>query len=272
MKEEVSEQEEIREIVRDRYGKIAREGEGGCSGGKGSCCMPAGGGKAESLSEIMGYSAEDLEQIPEGADLGLGCGAPLQEARIVKGMTVLDLGSGAGIDVFLAARLVGENGFVIGVDMTPDMIVRSRKCALKSGVKNAQFRLGEIEHLPVADSSVDLVISNCVINLSPEKDKVFAEVYRVLRPGGRMVFSDVIARYDFPDEIRYNADLYSGCMAGAQTAHAIETMMQNAGFEGGRVEPREEGQRAIDSWSRGTEMSDRIFSGVISGKKPEGAL
>lgn len=269
-KSDAEEGEEIRVIVRDRYGKIAREGD--CFEEKGSCCRPAGGGGAESLSEVLGYSAEELKQLPEGADLGLGCGAPLLAAKIEKGMTVLDLGSGAGIDVFLAARLVGEAGFAIGVDMTSEMVVRARKSARDNGIKNAEFRLGEIEHLPVADSSVDLVISNCVVNLSPEKEKVFAEAYRVLRPGGQMVLSDIVARYAFPDKIRGDIDLYCGCMAGAQTAHALEAMMQKAGFEGGRIDPREKVRRAIDSWAPCEEISDRIYSALISAKKPDKSL
>ena len=185
---------DVREVVRERYGKIARDmGGEGCCTPRSSCC--SSGEKLEGLSLKLGYSPEELQSLPEGADLGLGCGAPLREACVGEEMTVLDLGSGAGIDVFMVGRLVGKNGRAIGVDMTPEMVSRARKGARDGNSKNVEFRLGEIENLPVADASVDIIISNCVVNLSPDKARVFSEAFRVLRPGGRMVILFCIQKY-----------------------------------------------------------------------------
>ena len=261
---------DVREVVRERYGKIARDMEAeGCCALRSSCC--SSGEKAGGLSLKLGYSPEELQSLPEGADLGLGCGAPLREARVEEGMTVLDLGSGAGIDVFMVGRLVGKNGRAIGVDMTPEMISRARKGAREGDLKNVEFRLGEIENLPVADASVDVVISNCVVNLSPDKARVFLEVFRVLRPGGRMVISDVVARFELPDEVRKNSELYSGCMAGAQTPEVIERLMKSAGFQEVKIDVREESRSFITSWAPGSNMADCVVSAVVSGQKPSEA-
>ncbi|MCL4485497.1 MAG: arsenite methyltransferase [Nitrospirae bacterium] len=254
---------EIRERVRARYGEIARKGSGCCAG---SSC----GETPETLSLMMGYTRDETEAVPVGADLGLGCGAPLAMAVLRKGMTVLDLGSGAGFDVFLAARDVGEEGRVIGVDMTPEMISRARANARTGGFKNVEFRLGEIEHLPVADSSVDVVISNCVLNLSPDKPQVLSEVFRVLKPGGRIVLSDVVARFALPEEIRQNPDLYAGCMAGAETTECLEEILHSLGFEEIRISSKDESRTLIASWAPGAQIENYVISAMIEGKKPEG--
>ena len=213
--------EQTREVVREKYGEMARTGSSCCGGG--SC------GSIMTLSEI-GYSPEQAAAIPEGSNLGLGCGNPLAFAAVKPGETVLDLGSGAGIDAFLAAREVGETGFVIGVDMTHDMLQRARANAAKVGAKNVEFRLGEIEHLPVADASVDVIISNCVINLSPHKDQVFREALRVLKPGGRMLISDLVWLKPVSDEIRTSVEALVGCVAGASLKDEFLELIRGAGF------------------------------------------
>jgi len=218
---------DIRVTVREQYGALA-EGKDGCCGSTGcGCAEPA----RSALSDI-GYTPEQAAAIPEGADLGLGCGNPLAHAAVKRGETVLDLGSGAGIDAFLAAREVGPEGRVIGVDMTPAMLDRARANAAKAGYANVEFRLGEIEHLPVADGTVDLVISNCVVNLSPQKDQVFREAYRVLKPGGRMLVSDLVLERSLPKEIKESIEAYVGCIAGASLKEDYLRFIREAGFEG----------------------------------------
>jgi SAM-dependent methyltransferase len=206
--ETIVKEEDIRRAVRDRYGSIAREGGLGCG------CGPVedGGHDLVTLGHTVGYSAGELAVVPDGTNLGLGCGNPTALARLEEGETVLDLGSGAGFDCFLASREVGPEGRVIGVDMTPDMIERARKAAKAGGYDNVEFRLGEIEALPVADNSVDAVISNCVLNLSPARDRVFAEVLRVLRPGGRIMISDLISIHPTPQLLKENIDALVGCL------------------------------------------------------------
>ena len=251
----------IHDIVRERYGSIAKKGTGCCSGE--SC-----GGAPESLSLLMGYTRQEIDAVPEGADLGLGCGAPLGRAALESGMTVLDLGSGAGFDVFLAAREVGTSGRAIGVDMTPEMISKARNNALKGDFGNVEFRLGEIEHLPVADGTVDVVISNCVLNLSPDKRQVLSEVFRVLKPGGRVVISDVVRRGRLPEELREDPDLLTGCVAGAESVEYLEETLREAGFVEVRITPKEESRTLISSWSPGNKVEDWIVSAIIEGKKP----
>jgi SAM-dependent methyltransferase len=209
-----------REVVRERYGELAKAGASCCGGG--TCGEPT-------LAEI-GYSAEQAAAIPEGANLGLGCGNPLAYAAVRPGETVLDLGSGAGIDAFLAAREVGPSGRAIGVDMTPAMIERARANAAKGGFTNVEFRLGEIEHLPLADASVDVIISNCVINLSPEKAQVFGEALRVLKPGGRLLVSDLVWLAPPPPEIRDSVEALVGCLAGASLREEYLDLIRGAGF------------------------------------------
>lgn len=224
-KERESDEIRIRKIVRDGYAKVAK-GEGSCCGPSSACCSSS---TAESISTDVGYSEEDLRAVPKGANLGLGCGNPLAHASLRKGETVLDLGAGAGFDCFLAALKVGKTGRVIGVDMTPEMVEKARENAKSWKLANVEFRLGEIEKLPVEDSSVDIVISNCVINLSPDKGKVFKEVFRVLKPGGRLIVSDVVLLKELPEAIRDSVSAYVGCISGA----VLEQDYYNAIWEGG---------------------------------------
>jgi len=222
---------DIRETVRERYGKVAETSPGephGCCGGSCGC------GSTVTLEEL-GYSAEQRAAIPAGADLGLGCGNPLGHAAVKPGETVLDLGSGAGIDAFIASREVGPTGRVLGVDMTASMISRARGNAAKGGFTNVEFRLGEIENLPVADGTVDVVISNCVVNLSPDKPRVFRETLRALRPGGRVVLSDLVLVGPLPEAVRTSVEAYVGCIAGASAKDEYLTLMREAGFEGVEV-------------------------------------
>ena len=221
-------QEEIKKVVRERYASVAREG-GSCCAPKNSCCASAN--VAETLSKRVGYSDEDINSVPEGANLGLGCGNPVAIASLKEGETVLDLGSGAGFDCFLAVKKVGEFGKVIGVDMTPDMIDRARNNARKGNYTNVEFRLGEIENLPAADNSVDVVISNCVINLAPDKSRVFKEAFRVIRPGGRFMVSDIVLLKELPDPIRDSIEAYTGCIAGASKKDEYLKIIKNAGFK-----------------------------------------
>ncbi len=220
----MKESESIRKTVRERYGERAKAGTS-CCGTKSSCC-----GATQTISTKLGYSEQELGSIPQGADLGLGCGNPTALASLKTGEVVLDLGSGAGIDCFLASSLVGETGHVIGVDMTSAMIDRARKNARKNGIENVEFRLGEIEHLPVADGTVDAVISNCVVNLSPDKQQVFSEVYRALKPGGRMMISDIVQLKPLPEAILKSIEAYVGCIAGASLKQDYVSMIQAAGF------------------------------------------
>ena len=221
-------EEEIKKYVRERYARAADQGT--------SCCQPAtsccGGGKeTDVISKSIGYTDQDLKAVPEGANLGLGCGNPLALASLQEGETVLDLGSGAGFDCFLAARQVGEKGKVIGVDMTPEMLDKARGNAEKGDFTNVEFRLGEIENLPVADNQADIVISNCVINLSPAKERVFREAFRTLKPGGRLMVSDIVLLQELPKEIRNSVAAYTACVAGAETKESYLGAIRKAGFQ-----------------------------------------
>jgi len=222
---------DIKKHVRDRYARAAKESSSCCGPVSSPCC----GGKTEigqdQASQMVGYSAEELAAIPEDANLGLGCGNPTALAGLKPGQTVLDLGSGAGIDCFLAARRVGPTGRVIGVDMTPEMLDRARENARKNGSTNVEFRLGEIEHLPVADGTVDVIISNCVINLSTDKPRVFREAFRVLKPGGRVMVSDLALLKPLPGAIRASIDAYVACIAGALVKDDYLRAVREAGFE-----------------------------------------
>lgn len=223
--------QDIKKEVRERYGSIAREQGSSCCEPEGasSCC----GSVSEALLERgkrIGYSKQELEGVPEGANMGLGCGNPTAIASLAEGETVLDLGSGGGFDCFLAAKQVGKSGHVIGVDMTMDMVEKARSNAEKGGYKNVEFRLGELEHLPVADNSVDIIISNCVVNLVPDKDQVFRECLRVLKPGGRMMISDIVLNRELPEEIKNDVKAYTGCIAGASLKSDYLEKMKAAGF------------------------------------------
>jgi len=271
----------IRKHVRERYAGIAREG--------GSCCGPVAScnsdGTPEMLGRKIGYSEEEMKAVPLGANLGLGCGNPVALASLKKGETVLDLGSGAGFDCFLAARAVGPSGYVIGVDMTPEMLEKARDNARKGSYGNVEFRLGEIEHLPVADNSVDTVISNCVINLSTAKEKVFAEVYRVLKPGGRVMISDIVLSRDLPEELAGSLAAHAGCIAGAVRKDDYPRLLEHAGFrdvqivEESRFEVSEEELDAYAGSIAGNfnlsleavrEAAGAILSIRVSGTKWEG--
>jgi SAM-dependent methyltransferase len=219
---------EIKDFVKNRYGEIARIESCCCSS---SCC----GGNSLDIAQRIGYSEEDLGRIPPQASMGLGCGNPVALASLKEGETVLDLGSGAGMDVFLAASEVGEKGKVIGVDMTEEMVDRARKTALGHGFDNVEFRLGEIENLPVENDSIDVIISNCVINLAPDKGKVFNEAYRVLKSGGRLMVSDLVTEEELPQEVRESFDAWAGCIAGALPKGEYLDAIGRAGFEDVRI-------------------------------------
>ena len=264
---------EQREAVRGRYSTIARSGsEGGCCESRsasvsGNCCDD--GDTVASDTERLGYTTEEIGAVEAGANLGLSCGNPGALADLDRGETVCDLGSGAGFDCFLAAREVGAEGHVIGVDMTPEMVERARENREKNDAANVEFRLGEIEHLPVADESVDVVLSNCVINLSPAKAQVFAEAFRVLRPGGRLAVTDVVMTADIPEEFRADPESVSGCVAGAVTIDDLETMLAEAGFEDVAIEPKTESHEFIREWSAERDLSAYVVSATIEGRKPK---
>jgi len=221
--------EKIRKIVRESYAKVAKK-ETSCCASAPTPCSCSTPNSAE-LSKKIGYSQEDIDSVPEGANLGLGCGNPVELAFLKEGETVLDLGSGAGFDCFLAASRVGKNGKVIGVDMTPEMIDKARENARKDKYQNVEFRLGEIETLPVADGTVDVVISNCVINLSPNKKRVFEEAFRVLKPSGRLMVSDIVLSKKLPEVIKKNVQAYIGCLSGAEMKNKYLKLIEETGFE-----------------------------------------
>ena len=224
--------EEIRKVVREGYAKIVKK-ESSCCGPAKSCC--GGTDPAQGMSRSVGYTEEELRSAPEGSNLGLGCGNPVALASLKAGEIVLDLGSGAGFDCFLAASRVGDKGRVIGVDMTPEMLEKARENARKINSTNVEFRLGEIENLPVADNSVDVVISNCVINLAPEKRRVFDEAYRVLKPGGRLMVSDIVLLRELPDVLKNSIEAYVGCLSGAVLRNEYLGTIKAAGFKDVKV-------------------------------------
>lgn len=221
------EKKQIKKIVREGYAEIAKKNKAGCSPVS-SCC---GGSQVDQISKEVGYTDKELQAVPEGANLGLGCGNPTAVASLKKGEVVLDLGSGAGFDCFLAAQKVGKKGKIIGVDMTPEMLDKARENAEKGKHANVEFRLGEIEHLPVADHSVDVIISNCVINLSPEKTQVFHEMFRVLKPGGRFMVSDIVLLKELPEAIKNSIAGYVGCISGAILKEQYVRIIKQAGFQ-----------------------------------------
>jgi arsenite methyltransferase len=279
--------EEIRKAVRKSYGTIAKAGNVvagisptiSCCGGPdtstgtaptASCC---GGGPEvtpQNLSALMGYSKQDLAGVPEGANMGLGCGNPVALASLRPGETVVDLGSGGGFDCFLAAKQVGQTGQVIGIDMTPDMLSKARDNAEKIQAENVEFRLGEIEHLPVADNSTDIIMSNCVINLSPDKQEVYRDAFRILKPGGRLAISDIVALAPLPEDIQQNLALVSACVGGAATLDDTRAMLTHVGFENIKITPKDESRKLISQWAPGESKNagDYVVSAYIEAVKP----
>jgi len=261
-----------RSEVREAYATVARandasEGTDGAS----SCCGVSDDAAINTLiSTRLGYSEADLALAPEGADLGLGCGNPKAIAALQPGETVVDLGSGAGFDCFLAANEVGADGRVIGVDMTPDMVSKARSNAAEGRFDQVEFRLGEIEHLPVADDTADVILSNCVINLSPDKPQVFREAFRVLKTNGRLAISDVVATIELPEEMRRDKALIAGCMGNAALIDDLERAMADAGFVDIRIQPKDSSRSFIRDWAPGKGVEDYVVAATIEARKPAG--
>lgn len=259
-----------RRVVREAYSQVAKANNQGQGCGDGaSCCGTSDDSAINALiSTRLGYSQADLDRVPAGADMGLGCGNPKAIAALKPGETVVDLGSGGGFDCFLAVQEVGSSGRVIGVDMTSDMVSKARANAAKGEYENVEFRLGEIEHLPIADGTADVIISNCVINLSPNKPQVFREAFRVLKAGGRLAISDVVATAELPDEMRHDARLIAGCMGNASLIGDLEDMMLAAGFEQIRIQPKDASKEFIKDWAPGLNVTDFVVSATIEAVKP----
>lgn len=257
--------EKIREHIRKQYSKAANKEAQSCCG---SGCGCNGTTKdVKEASKRLGYSEKDFFDAPLDSNMGLGCGNPVAIASLKDGETVLDLGSGGGFDCFLARKQVGASGFIIGVDMTPDMIALARKNAEKSGYTNIEFRLGEIEHLPVADNTVDIIISNCVINLSQDKKQVFLEAYRVLKPGGRLCISDIVATKEIPENIRQDLEMISGCMGGAEQIDKLKIMLQDVGFLDISFTPKDNSAEIVSEWAPETSIESYVTSYIIEAIK-----
>jgi SAM-dependent methyltransferase len=261
----VTDKDQIRQTVRERYASVANETGGGCCSSSSSCCSSNPEGSSQ-----LGYSSEEILSVPDGANMGLGCGNPQAIAALRPGEVVVDLGSGGGFDCFLAAKKVGSTGKVIGIDMTPDMVSKARRNAEKGGFSNVEFRLGEIEYLPVADGAADIIMSNCVINLSPDKQQVFNETWRILKEGGRIAVSDIVALREMPDSLKNNRDALCGCISGAARNTDIETMLTSAGFSDILVELKPESRNFIKDWAPGSGAEEYVCSAVITAQKISG--
>jgi SAM-dependent methyltransferase len=264
----------IKEMVRARYGGIAEAvGTTSCcapAGSSSSCCGDIAPGTPADKSRQMGYSEVELAAVPDGANLGLGCGNPQAIAALRPGEVVVDLGSGAGFDCFLAARQVGPTGRVIGIDMTHEMRKKARENAAKINAANVEFRLGELEYLPVADNTADAILSNCVINLVPDKAQVFREAFRVLKPGGRLAISDVVNTAPLSPELQADPALLCGCIAGAAPVERIESWLAQAGFIDVQVTPQPESRELVASWAPGRGIEDFVASASVEARKPGG--
>ena len=259
-----------RKHVRDEYASVAKQSSSSDESAKSTCC-----GDAESVekgikdrSRLMGYSDEELSRVEPGANLGLGCGNPAAFARISPGDVVVDLGSGAGFDCFLAAQEVGEAGKVIGVDMTPEMIDRARANIEENDASIVEFRLGEIEHLPIADESVDMIISNCVVNLSPDKQQVFDEAFRVLRPGGGLAISDIVVTAEPPEIVETDDPSLTSCISGASSVSELESLLRESGFDEISIQPNDESKQLLREWDASRDLSDYLISASIQATKP----
>ncbi|MES9992857.1 MAG: arsenite methyltransferase [Candidatus Thiodiazotropha sp.] len=263
-------QDTHRQEVRKAYAEVAvTDSANGCCGVESSCCGVSDDAAINTLiSTRLGYSAEELANLPSGADMGLGCGNPKAIAALQPGEVVVDLGSGGGVDCFLAATEVGDTGRVIGVDMTPDMLSKARNNARRGNYTNVEFRLGEIEALPIGDDSADVIISNCVINLSPDKARVFREAFRILKGGGRLAISDVVATVELPPEMRNDPQLVSGCMGNASMIEELERFIADAGFNDIRIKPKDESKEFIRDWAPGRGVEDYVVSATIEATKP----
>ena len=264
----------VRKTVRESYATIATQGgNSGCCAPASGCCGPADDVEvpsAEQMSAFFGYSEAEMAAVPDGANLGLGCGNPQAIADMKAGEVVIDLGSGAGFDAFLAAGKIGASGRVIGVDMTHEMLAKARGNAEKGGYENVEFRLGEIEYLPIADATADVIISNCVINLSPDKPQVLREAFRVLKPGGRVAISDVVATAAFPDDMKGDDHLLSGCVTGASLVDELQAWLEQAGFTRILIDVKEDSRAGIADWAPGRGIENYVVSAIITAEKPGG--
>ncbi len=259
--------EDVRSAVRAAYGQLAKGGRSCCGPAAASCCGPTPSAE-KTAAAPAGYSDDEIGAVPEDSVMGLGCGNPTAIASLKEGETVVDLGAGGGIDCFLSAAKVGPKGRVIGVDMTPEMIEKARRNARKMGASNVEFRLGEIEHLPVADDSVDVIISNCVINLSPEKAAVYRDAFRVLRPGGRLCISDIVATQPMPEALAKDMAMVTRCIGGAATVDEITTWLEQAGFGEIRIAVKEQSRAFIADWMPEQGIEKYVASATIEAIKP----
>ena len=269
MSDNVMATDTIKDMVRARYGGIAARADSSCCAPAAtSCCDTAAAPDLNAKARDIGYSDEELAAVPEGANLGLGCGNPLAIAAMKAGEVVVDLGSGAGFDCLLAARQVGATGRVIGVDMTHEMLKKARENARKVGAANVEFRLGELEHLPIADNTADVIISNCVINLVPDKAQVFREAFRVLKPGGRLSVSDVVNIAPLPEDLRADPALLCGCIAGAISAERTEELLREAGFVDVTIAVNPKSRETVASWAPGRGIEKCVASAMVEARKP----